>query len=264
MKKYVLAQPGGFTCSINDNLLAIKKAGFEGVFFTLEYEGLEDEHIEFARKLGLDVETIHLPYSNRLVTDLWSEDKDAERCISKLKEGIDFAYRNQVKTVILHTVSGYNCPGPNECGLKNYRVIAEYCKEKGIILALENNKCLSHLEYLLDNLDDFDNVRLCFDIGHANTFTKNLRFEVWDKVLNKVHCLHIHDNDGTRDSHLIPYMGTIDIESWLQILKKKNPNLNLTLETYYMDRKEFYGEITIEEFYEKANSAADKLLRKDR
>lgn len=263
MKKYILAQPGGFPCSIKDNLIAIKEAGFDGVFFSLEYNGLSSEDIEYARTLGLDVETIHLPYSSGLITNLWSEEKDAKNSINQLKECVDFAYLNKVKTVILHTVSGYNCPGPNEYGLNNYRQIAEYCKQKGIVLALENNKSLKHLEYLLENLDEFDNVRLCFDIGHANAFTKNLKLEIWDKVLDKVHCLHIHDNDGISDSHLIPFMGTIDIKSWLKIFRKKNPNINLTLETYCMDRKQFYGELTVQEFYKKAYDAAVELLKKD-
>lgn len=261
MKKYVLAQPGGFSNTIKENLLVIKQAGYDGVFFSAEYSGVNDELIEYTRGIGLDIETIHLPYSKKAINTLWDDTKDPEESFEILRKGIDLAARNKVKTVILHTCNGYHPPEIGETGLKNYRYLAQYCKDRGIILALENNKSFEHLKFLLDNLSDFDNVKLCFDIGHANAFTKNLSLEVWDSLLDKLWCVHIHDNDGTKDAHLIPYMGTIDISYWIKIIAEKKKDINLTLEIYYMDRVEYYGEITPEEFYAKSITAIKRIKK---
>ena len=261
MKKYVLAQPGGFNYSLKEIVTAIKEAGFDGVFFTLEYEGLDDSLISYTKEIGLDIETIHLPYSHRLINNLWDEKVDATSSLKKLMEGIDFAYSHQVKTVILHTVNGFNAPLPSEYGLNNYRILAEHCRNKGIILALENNKSMLHLQYLLDGLKEFDNVKLCFDIGHANAFTKNLDITVWDKLLNNLWCVHIHDNNGLDDEHLIPYLGNIDYKYWIKQLINHQNNLNLTLEIYYMNRQKYYGQITPKDFYLKSIEAIDKIIK---
>ena len=45
---------------------------------------------------------------------------------------------------------------------------------------------------------------ICFDVGHANITGRNLYEDVC-AYGNRLMCLHIHDNDGTHDQHLIPY-----------------------------------------------------------
>ena len=129
MKKYVLAQPGGFSNTIKENLLVIKQAGYDGVFFSAEYSGVNDELIEYTRGIGLDIETIHLPYSKKAINTLWDDTKDPEESFEILRKGIDLAARNKVKTVILHTCNGYHPPEIGETGLKNYRYLAQYCKD---------------------------------------------------------------------------------------------------------------------------------------
>ena len=90
--------------------------------------------------------------------------------------------------------------------------------------------------------------------------SKNLDPKVWDELLNKLHCVHIHDNDGKRDSHLIPLLGSIDFQFWIPFLLNKKRDLNLTLEIYYMDRIEFYGDITPDDFYLKSMTNIAKIL----
>lgn len=49
---------------------------------------------------------------------------------------------------------------------------------------------------------------MCFDTGHANLFHDDIAADV--RLLDKdLACLHVHDNKGNWDQHLIPYQGNI-------------------------------------------------------
>ena len=54
------------------------------------------------------------------------------------------------------------------------------------------------------------NVVMCLDTGHFNMFREEKIYDFLLKAGNKIGCLHIHDNNGTTDSHTIPYLGTFD------------------------------------------------------
>ena len=79
----------------------------------------------------------------------------------------------------------------------------------------------------------------CFDLGHANL----LRYDVRDflNVLGKrLTVLHIHDNNGNGDSHLIPYTQTdnwaskftTDWEGFIAGLRDINYEGNISFETF--------------------------------
>jgi sugar phosphate isomerase/epimerase len=68
----------------------------------------------------------------------------------------------------------------------------------------------------------------CFDTGHANMW------RTWEqyvpRYLNKISALHIHDNHGKADEHLLPGDGTIDFISFFKVLKAHDYNGYLGLE----------------------------------
>jgi sugar phosphate isomerase/epimerase len=62
---------------------------------------------------------------------------------------------------------------------------------------------------------------MCFDIGHAH---------IGDGVLPSLELMreflvtsHIHDNNGLKDEHLLPYEGTIEWKSALRALPQDLP-----------------------------------------
>ncbi len=64
---------------------------------------------------------------------------------------------------------------------------------------------------LCELVDSFrsDHVGVCWDTGHANV----QGLDQWDAlrvVGDRLKMLHIQDNDGRSDQHLLPFMGTID------------------------------------------------------
>jgi len=98
-----------------------------------------------------------------------------------------------------------------------------------INIAFENLRNLDYIDYIFDNIKS-DKLKMCFDSGHANAFTKNIDTFPFDKYQDKIICLHLHDNDGENDLHLPPFNGNIKWEELIKKLKGINYQGPLTLE----------------------------------
>ena len=73
-------------------------------------------------------------------------------------------------------------------------------------------------------------MKACLDTGHANVFHDDIAQDV--RLLGEdLATLHVHDNKGNWDQHLIPYLGNIQWEAFLSALKEIGYNGSFTLET---------------------------------
>jgi sugar phosphate isomerase/epimerase len=72
---------------------------------------------------------------------------------------------------------------------------------------------------LIDLIDD-KRASICLDVGHANAMTtKEHTVEDWIEILGKrVKHIHIHNNDGTGDTHNSINHGSMDWKRVLEIL----------------------------------------------
>ena len=257
MKQYILAQPQtglGFF----QNIDLISRAGFDGVFVTLNDGFISDKQIEYIYQKNLEVETLHLPYHHpfNIIDSLWKCDSSTNQALKVVFDGISLAKRNNIDTVVLHASSGYS-PIISDDVINNYRKIAEFCEKNDITLALENIKCVKSLATLLNHLD---NTKMCFDIGHANAFTKNLESEIWYSLFKKMHCVHLHDNMGNDDSHMFPGMGNINFELKLKELIHWLPRKKITWELYYKKVHSCCAEVNPNNFFEKAYESINKVM----
>ena len=75
------------------------------------------------------------------------------------------------------------------------------------------------------------NLKMCFDTGHVNVYRDDLAGDV-RKIGKYLQCLHVHDNRGDWDEHMIPYKGTIDWQAFLTALKEIGYQGCFSLETY--------------------------------
>lgn len=94
--------------------------------------------------------------------------------------------------------------------------------EHGVAVAVENmprTKWAVFVEpwELLDAIEGMD-LGLCFDIGHAN-ITGNINDFMKHK--NRFVNIHIHDNNGKWDEHLVLGKGNIDLKALVRTLKSK-------------------------------------------
>lgn len=259
---FYISANAGFGGTIRETALHIKEAGFDGLFINLNEGSASKDDIAFIRRLGLDIETIHLPYRQTFpwINEILADSGNCLFCLDKIYQYIDFTFDSGISTVVLHASNGYTPPCITEKGVSNFSKLAEYCNKRKIRLAIENIKRTDYVVKLVSELKDYD-VGFCFDIGHANAFTKNLLSEQWDIVLDKLVCVHLHDNDGLSDLHLIPGLGSIDFKKVIEHIESFNKNFNITLELYYKGREEFYQHITQQEFYNMAYEAALRIKK---
>ena len=66
---------------------------------------------------------------------------------------------------------------------------------------------------------DNDHFRMCLDTGHAALFGQPAT-DV--RILGKeyLRVMHVHDNDGAHDKHLLPFMGVVDWTAYAAALKE--------------------------------------------
>ncbi len=140
--------------------------------------------------------------------------------------------------------------------IEMYSKLIPYAKQYGVticlenLLAVENDKIIGGIcsnpdqaIYLIDTLNQMAGEKVfgfCLDIGHANASRIKLS-EFITKIGDRLTALHIHDNDGTKDAHLIPYTQVkddwgvelgVDWEDFINGLKSVNYQGCLALETF--------------------------------
>jgi len=103
--------------------------------------------------------------------------------------------------------------------------------EAGIVIVLENNteKSPDALVQLVNEVDH-PFLGLCLDIGHQHVFSR-LGAPEWVRRMDKrlLH-IHLHDNDGTGDTHRPIGAGTIDFESFYAALRGHVPQATISVE----------------------------------
>ena len=111
--------------------------------------------------------------------------------------------------------------------------ITLFARQRGVEVLLENtpNK-LSSAERLLMFLDvTHMDLNVCLDTGHANM---NEGVDTAYRLLkSRIRSTHVHDNNGTDDSHLFPLVaegGTIDWRRAMDSLRSQDDSYPLLLE----------------------------------
>ena len=251
MNYFMLVQTGHLTAT-KEIVKQIKKAGFKGVYLNSNEGVVSDNDIKFIHETGLTIDTYHLPYNKpfNLINSLWADDLSVYETKRILKSRMAFAYKNKIQTVILHASSGYMPPAISKEGISNFNEIIDYGLSLGLKIAIENIKRLDYVETLLERNTN-SNVGFCFDIGHANAFTKNLYNYDWEYLSSRVFSIHLHDNNGVDDLHLMPGMGSIDFKYVFKNILQ-NRNVNISVEVYYKGRENFYKGISSQQFFDLA------------
>lgn len=239
-----------------ETIEAIKDAGFKNVFiqwYNKEWECSQEDQLKYIKKLGLNVILAHLGYQN--INAIWEEGEIGDRLTDRFINDIKVCKENGIDMVIMHVTTKFIAPMHNEIGLNRIKKIVDYAKKLGVKVAFENLKIKGYIDYIIKNIDN-DNVGICYDAGHCHAHFKD-EFN-WGLFKNRIFAIHLHDNDGTDDQHLLPFDGNINWENVIKELKEANYNGPVTLEVCY---REDYLSMNVEDFYKKAYKLANKLLQ---
>ena len=88
---------------------------------------------------------------------------------------------------------------------KSLDQLEAFARAKGVRIAIENGS----FEAIQSVLQEYDPgyLGLCYDCGHGNHGAGLDRLE---ELKDRLISVHLHDNDGVRDLHRLPFSGTVD------------------------------------------------------
>ena len=239
---------------------AIKNAGFKNIFLQWynreELSISQEEQLKYARENGLKVVFCHLRY--RRINEIWDTEID-ETQVNEVIDGyindLKVCKKNGIDLVIMHLTSKSEAPMYNEKGLERLRKIIKVAEELEVKIAFENTKIRGYLEYVFENIDS-KYIGLCYDAGHCHAhFDDEFNYELFK---DRIFAVHLHDNHGELDEHLLPYDGTINWEHVMKKLKECNYSGYVTLELAY--RRDYLKMLPVE-FYKEGIKRGKKLIK---
>lgn len=171
-----------------------------------------------AREKNISIPLCHLsfympdPKNNALMEEFQKE----------LMRGIDMAALMGIERVVTHPIAIYSREISYgdwvRANMAFLTPVVEYAREKGVRILIENmpadreapdnhlyGSCALNISSLADKLC----CGVCWDTGHAN-ISGYKQSEQLATIGERLEALHIHDNDGVKDSHLPPFDGGVD------------------------------------------------------
>ena len=140
-----------------------------------------------------------------------------------LRREVALAHRLGAETLVLHPICLGLRDERDRPDWPEIRRIADEAASQGVRLAVENMvDSMWILDRILETLGDDPeqtNLGICIDIGHAHQSQDAGREPICnylERYASQLIHLHLHDNDGEDDAHLLPGEGTAD---WLRILQ---------------------------------------------
>ncbi|MBO4823687.1 MAG: sugar phosphate isomerase/epimerase [Clostridia bacterium] len=251
-------------CVQNDNkninagetIEAIKNAGFNGCFvqwYDKDWDFSQQQQVDLCKNLGLKILFAHLGYKG--INDIWLEGENGDELVRKYIKNLDECKVNGIDMVCMHLTSKSIAPDPSKIGVKRLQVIVDYAEKLGIKVAFENTKIFGYLEYVFDQIKN-DNAGICYDAGHCHCHFGD-KFN-WNKFKNKIFAIHLHDNDGGDDQHLLPFEGTIDWQKLVHNLKVANYIGPIILESCYRNQ---YLDMSLLDFYKLSLKKAKEIYK---
>lgn len=232
--------------STSESLKLISKYGFKFVEFWY-YEDiitLRNEIRDLLSTLNIKANSMHGPFGKEI--DIASLDKSAiERGIKKLTQALEIAHFYECEILVIHP-SAHQYDNLDEYLkskqnlIESLEVLCKRASDYNITIALETMTKLKNtyrvgysVEDLLDVITQvgFENLGICIDTGHVNLNGLDVPQEVI-KAGKYLKTLHIDDNLGDKDSHLVPGEGNIPWDVVIKSLKQINYNGIFMMEIY--------------------------------
>jgi len=224
----------GYQIPIKQRFQMIKNTGFDAValWWGDEFED-KNSQPEIARKLGLDIDNVHAPCKNP--NDFWIDGLNGDDYLHTLLSCISDCERHNIPTVVIHITRLSSKPEVTQTGLERMKRLVDFAEKKKVNLALENLDSIQHLDYIYENIKS-KYLGFCYDSGHE--YFNHRDADCLTRYGDKLLAVHLHDNCGDDDTHLLPFDGNIEWDIVVQKLKKCRDIRYLTLEIDYNPKHE--------------------------
>jgi sugar phosphate isomerase/epimerase len=169
-----------------------------------------------------------------------SDSKIAEVSKERILRNLEIASLLEAKYIVFHGNFNPLIRGEryvNNWFERNANFWSEVLRKYNVTVLLENvwEPSPEIFRKLLD-LVGSSRLKICFDTGHANIFSK-VPFREWFDMLNPdIPYIHVNDNKGEVDSELIPGDGIINWHEFTDILEDYQNNPEIVLEVGTLEK----------------------------
>jgi sugar phosphate isomerase/epimerase len=169
-----------------------------------------------------------------------SDNKIAEVSKERILRNLEIASFLEAKYVVFHGSFSPLIRGEryiNNWLERNADFWSGALKKYNVIVLLENlwEPTPEGFRRLLDQVGS-PRLKICFDTGHANIFSK-VPFKEWFDILNQdIPYVHVNDNKGEVDNELVPGDGIINWHEFTNILEDYQVNPEIVLEVGTLEK----------------------------
>jgi len=222
-----------------DHLVEIAAHGFEAVelFATRSHFDYHDADAigalaEWLQDTGLALHGIHAPIAGSLRSGVWSDfmstattDRGArDRTLREAEAALEVARRIPTGFLVAHLGVPGEPAGDNDraAARQSAEALHELAAAAGVRLALEvipnALSAPTSLVRLLEDEAELGPTGICLDFGHALLLGDVV--EAVETTAEHLLTVHLHDNHGRADDHLVPFDGRIDWSAALMAVQK--------------------------------------------
>jgi sugar phosphate isomerase/epimerase len=223
-----------------EHLAQIASYGFEAVevFATRSHFDYHEpaaiaQLAEWLKETGLELHGVHAPITNRLLPgDRWGDvisnavgdSAQRQAAVKEADAALNIARQIPAEVFVVHLGTPTAKGGENNrtAALRSVEEICRLAEPIGIRVALEViPNPLSDGGSLVDLLEkDLEAPRtgICLDFGHA--FLMGDVADTIETVAEHLITTHVHDNNGKKDDHLVPFEGRINWDIALMTMQK--------------------------------------------
>ena len=154
--------------------------------------------------------------------DLHADVTASPEVVSRIREWIDLFLSIGIRSGVIHpggrtvAAAGLGPDRVHEARVRAFGELCEHVKGTDFVICLENVPDAPMAEDLERIIGDVGSRRLgiCLDTGHLNLASGDVGTFI-RRAGGDLRALHIADNDGSADQHLMPFgLGTVDWESF--------------------------------------------------
>lgn len=218
---------------------------FEGdPLFTDDFRPYAEKLREHADRIGIKCNQSHAPFPS----SVGDPAKDAEIYKSILR-AMEIASVFGAKYIIVHPKQHMpyraNAAKLREINIEFYKGLIPYCEKFGINVAVENmwqmnptgsktivDSTCSRVEEFCDYIDSINSERIgaCLDTGHVSLCGEDMGVMIRGLGGKRLKALHVHDTDGYRDLHTLPFTSENDFGLVMKLLAEIGYEGDLTFE----------------------------------
>ncbi len=223
---------------IDKGIELYKEAGYDALDFSFmdpkyySSERTKDYFEEIRKKseeCGLCFNQAHAPFHSS-----FADEEATKQRFKDIVKSIEYASYLGIKNIVVHPCQHLEYRTEKEklfeINMDFYNRLKPYCEEYGVHVAVENmwqsvgNKILhstcSSPEEFIRYIDELNSEWFvaCLDLGHSMLVCNEPKDFIRALGSKRLKALHVHDVDGIKDLHTLPYFGIIDWDSVAEAL----------------------------------------------